>query len=491
MILRKFSYEELNEKPISFLRDLGRAVGVKSSANRAKGELIQQIMAIQSGELEPSPRSKRGAPPKMEFDFSPYCIDAPQDKTLNNGKAVIVKEKIKDISEEQGYNYNNEESVKVCDHEYTFSDLMGKGVLEITTNGYGFLRDESYLSSKNDVFVSQPIIKKYNLKRGDKIEGVIKIERKGDSPSLQTVTILNDEVYSANTVRKNFDELTPYYPTRKIYLETDDENDVAKRCIDLFAPIGFGQRGLIVAPPKVGKTTLIKKLAQSIEKNHPSAKLIVLLIDERPEEVTDIRRSVKSEVIASTFDEGADRHIRVAELVISRAKRLVERDKDVVILLDSITRLTRAYNEKAEGTGKTLSGGLDPSALTPVKKFFGTARNIDDGGSLTIISTALIETGSRMDDVIYEEFKGTGNMEIFLSKNLAEKRVFPAIDLYKSGTRKDELLLTKTEHDIVYELRRILGETSDATERILETMQKTSNNGDFLKKAEAYIKIHS
>ena len=273
-------------------------------------------------------------------------------------------------------------------------------------------------------------------------------------------------------------------------LERDGDDDLAIRCVDLFSPLGLGQRGLIVAPPKTGKTTLLKKIAQSIENNYPDVKLMVLLIDERPEEVTDIKRSVKGEVIYSTFDENPEHHIRAAELVINRAKRLVEVNKNVVILMDSITKLTRAYNNTVQSSGRTLSGGIDPVALFMPKKFFGTARNIENGGSLTILSTALAETGSRMDDVIYEEFKGTGNMEIHLSRALSEKRVFPAIDLYKSGTRREELLLSKEELDTVYKLRKILAERNDATDSLLEMMKKTKNNKDLMAKLDTWINLY-
>ncbi|MBQ7642916.1 MAG: transcription termination factor Rho, partial [Clostridia bacterium] len=291
--------------------------------------------------------------------------------------------------------------------------------------------------------------------------------------------------------RTNFDDLIPYYPTKRLKLENaTNADDVAIRCIDLFAPIGKGQRGLIVAPPKAGKTTLLKKIAQAIESNYPDVKLIILLIDERPEEVTDIKRSVKGEVVFSTFDENAEHHIRAAELVINRAKRLVEVGQDVVILMDSITRLARAYNNTIDSSGKTLSGGLDPAALNGPKRFFGAARNIDDGGSLTVLSTALIETGSRLDDVIYEEFKGTGNMEIHLSRELSEKRIFPAIDLYKSGTRKDELLLSEKELATVYKLRKILSERSDATDTLIEMMKKSKNNDDLISKIDVWMQLY-
>ena len=325
------------------------------------------------------------------------------------------------------------------------------------------------------------------------MQALAKAVRDGDSAALQDVLSINDLPASAFAERANFDDLVPYYPTVRMRLERPSaDNDLAVRCMDLFTPLGFGQRGLIVAPPKTGKTTLLKMIAQSIEFNYPEVKLIVLLIDERPEEVTDIKRSVAAEVVYSTFDENNQHHIRAAELVVSRAKRLVEVGKNVVILMDSITRLARAYNNATEGSGKTLSGGLDPLALEGPKKFFGAARNIegDDKGSLTILSTALIDTGSRMDDVIYEEFKGTGNMEIHLSRALSEKRVFPAIDLYRSGTRKEELLLDKKELDVVFKLRKILSERSDSLESLLEMMKKTKDNADFIKKAESWIGLY-
>ncbi|MBQ4097986.1 MAG: transcription termination factor Rho, partial [Clostridia bacterium] len=313
----------------------------------------------------------------------------------------------------------------------------------------------------------------------------------GELAALQNVVTINDLDPRLFLTRKSFDELTPFYPDEKINLEVEGmETDVALRCIDIFSPIGKGQRGLIVAPPKTGKTTLLKLIAGAIESNYPAVKLIVLLIDERPEEVTDIKRSVVSEVVYSTFDESPAHHVRTAEAVINRAKRMLEVGKDVVILMDSITRLTRAYNSVVESSGKTLSGGLDPQAMQGPKRIFGAARNVEGGGSLTILSTALIETGSRMDDVIYEEFKGTGNMEIHLSRGLSEKRIFPAIDLNKSGTRKEELLLNKEEIDLSYKLRRILSEEEDATDKLIDMMKKTKNNKDLAKKVDVYFKSY-
>ena len=366
-----------------------------------------------------------------------------------------------------------------------------EGVLEQHISGYGFLRTNNYENSKDDIYVSSQNIRKYNLRRGDKVKANAKIVREGDSAALQEVLAINDLDPALFLKRTNFDDLLPYYPTDRIKLETEGENnDLSIRLIDLFCPLGMGQRGLIVAPPKTGKTTLLKYIAQSIEKNYPDVKLIILLIDERPEEVTDIKRSVKGEVVFSTFDEGPEHHIRAAELVINRAKRLVEVGQNVVILMDSITRLARAYNNTIESSGKILSGGLDPVAMQGPKRFFGAARNIEDGGSLTILSTALVETGSRMDDVIFEEFKGTGNMEIHLSRELSEKRVFPAIDVNKSGTRREELLLGEKELDAVYKLRNILKGKNDVADTLIEMLKKTSNNTDLVQKADAWIKLY-
>lgn len=465
---KKFTLEELEGLHLSVLREIGREIGVKAPAGMNKEELSRDIIAIQSGKLEAVPQSNRGAPPKIKIDISEFLV-------------------------EKEYDFTEEKKISFHDSGVKDKDSFRiEGILEQHVSGYGFLRTSNYENNDDDVYVSLQNIKKFNLRRGDKVKGIAKIVREGDSAALQEIISINDLDPSLSVHRKNFDDLTPYYPTKRLKLELeDDEDDLAIRCIDLFAPLGLGQRGLIVAPPKTGKTTLIKKIATSIEKNHKDVKLIVLLIDERPEEVTDIKRCVKGEVVFSTFDEGAEHHIRASELVINRAKRLVECGQDVVILMDSITRLARAYNNTVESSGKTLSGGLDPIALTGPKRFFGSARNIEDGGSLTIVSTALVETGSRLDDVIYEEFKGTGNMEIFLSKELSERRIFPAIDLFKSGTRKDELLLTKNELDAVYKLRKILDERHDATDSLLEMLKKTKNNADFVEKVDAWLKIYS
>lgn len=361
-------------------------------------------------------------------------------------------------------------------------DTLVSGVLEVLPdNGFGFLRGENYLSTPKDVYVSPTQIRRFNLKTGDKVTGIARMPKEEEKfPALIFVEHVNDDTPDKAIKRKPFEYLTPIFPTERIRLE-DQPNDYAMRLVDLLAPIGKGQRGLIVAPPKAGKTTLLKAIANNIEKNHPEITLIVLLIDERPEEVTDMKRSIKGDVVYSTFDQVPEHHAKVAEIVLERAQRLVEQNKDVVVLLDSITRLARAYNLTVPPSGRTLSGGLDPSALHKPKKFFGAARNIENGGSLTILATALVETGSRMDDVIFEEFKGTGNMELHLDRKLQEKRIFPAIDINKSGTRKEELLQPEKELEAVYTIRRELSSQTlmDVTEKCIQNLLKTKNNEEF------------
>lgn len=363
---------------------------------------------------------------------------------------------------------------------YSFSS----GVLEVLPDGYGFLRspDYNYLPSPDDIYVSPSQIKKFNLRTGDTVAGQVRPPKNGERFfALLKVTSVNGEEPEKVMQRRLFDNLTPLYPEKKIQLETVP-GEYSMRVLDLLAPIGFGQRGLIVSPPKSGKTILLQKIANSITRNHPDVKLIVLLIDERPEEVTDWKRTVKAEVISSTFDEPAERHVQVSDIVIEKAKRLVEMGNDVVILLDSITRLARANNTVIPHSGKILSGGVDAYALHKPKRFFGAARNTEEGGSLTIIATALIDTGSRMDEVIFEEFKGTGNMEIVLDRNLADRRIFPAIDVNRSGTRKEELLLKEETLMRIWLLRKILSELTpvEAMEFLLDKMRGTKNNKEFL-----------
>ena len=366
---------------------------------------------------------------------------------------------------------------------YTFSG----GVLDIVDDGYGFLRGHSLLPGANDVYVSQSQIRRFGLRSGDTVTGQVRAPKNGEKyPSLLRVEAVNGIDPEVARTRPHFGQLTPIFPNKLINLEVA-QNSLSTRLINLIAPVGRGQRGLIVSPPKAGKTMLMKSIANATTANHPDIHLMVALIGERPEEVTDMARSVKGEVISSTFDEPVEDHVRVAELALDRAKRLVEIGKDVFILLDGITRLTRAYNLAMPPSGRTLSGGIDPVALYPPKRFFGAARNIEQGGSLTILATCLVDTGSRMDDLIYEEFKGTGNLEIHLDRRMAERRIFPAIDIQRSGTRREELLLDENAVKMVWRLRRMLamvGQDSnnptEAAERVLERLAKTANNAEFL-----------
>jgi transcription termination factor Rho len=365
-------------------------------------------------------------------------------------------------------------------------EIIGEGVIEVLLDGFGFLRsaDANYLAGPNDIYVSPSQIRKFALRTGDTVEGPIRGPKDGERYfALVKANTVNFEEPEKAKHKINFDNLTPLYPDQRLEMEISDptRKDFSARVIDIVAPIGKGQRGLIVAPPRTGKTVLLQNIAHSITTNHPECYLIVLLIDERPEEVTDMQRSVKGEVISSTFDEPATRHVQVAEMVIEKAKRLVEHGRDVVILLDSITRLGRAYNTVVPSSGKVLTGGVDANALQRPKRFFGAARNIEQGGSLTIIATALIDTGSRMDEVIFEEFKGTGNSEIILDRKVADKRVFPSIDILRSGTRKEELLVKADVLKKTYVLRRILNPmgTVDAIEFLLDKLRQTKGNSDF------------
>lgn len=423
-----------------------------------------------------------------------------KDKGIPNVSKLKKSELIEKIMD----NYNGKENQNVQDEtenpvntsdsiEYKLNsedDEYVEGILELLPDGYGFLRGDNYLSTNKDVYVSPVQIRRFKLNTGDMVKGIKRIPKEGERfPALIYVGEVNGEHPEKAMKRKSFDDLTPIYPTERLKLETVT-NEYTMRLMDLMCPIGKGQRGMIVAPPKAGKTTILKKIANSISENNPEVKLIVLLIDERPEEVTDMKRSVKGEVIYSTFDEQPEHHVKVAEMVVERAKRLTEQNKDVVILLDSITRLARAYNLVVPSSGKTLSGGFDPSALYKPKRFFGAARNTEDAGSLTILASALVDTGSRMDEVIFEEFKGTGNMEICLDRSLQERRIFPAIDINKSGTRREDLLLTKEEYDAVSKIRKSLAtlSTSDITEKVLNQMTKTKNNKEFIEIIKNYIK---
>ena len=376
---------------------------------------------------------------------------------------------------------NEEKNIEKDAEKHTEKTI--EGILEIAEGGFGFLRFDNFLTSDDDVYVANSQIRRFNLKTGDKVRGTTRGPRQGERfGALLMIEAINGEDPEKAKLRPDFDKLTPIFPNRRINLE--DGADLSMRLIDLVAPIGFGQRGLIVAPPKAGKTALIKKIACTSEKHHPEAEPIILLVDERPEEVTDMKRSLKNdgEVIYSTFDEQPAHHVKVAEMVLARAKRLAEHGRDVIVLLDSITRLARAYNLVVPASGRTLSGGLDPASLYKPKKFFGAARNIEEGGSITILATALVDTGSRMDDVIYEEFKGTGNMELHLDRSLSEKRIFPAIDLNRSGTRREDLLMDQNELAAVWRMRKALssGTVQEITETIIDNLMLTKNNKEFV-----------
>lgn len=393
-------------------------------------------------------------------------------------ESIAEKPDFKEIITEEGYKLTSE------------GDEVVEGILEVLPDGYGFLRGENYLPTPKDVYVSPIQIKRFRLDTGDKVRGIKRTPKEGEKfPALIFVGAVNGEHPENAMKRRSFDDLIPIYPKDRIKLETTSD-EYTMRLMDLLCPIGKGQRGMIVAPPKVGKTTILKKIANSITTNNPNLELIVLLIDERPEEVTDMKRSIKGDVIYSTFDELPEHHVKVAEMVLERGKRLVEQHKDVVILLDSITRLARAYNLVVPASGRTLSGGLDPAALHKPKRFFGAARNTEDAGSLTILATSLVETGSRMDDVIFEEFKGTGNMEVHLDRKLSEKRIFPAIDINKSGTRKEELLLSKEELDTIFTLRKTISNmnTQEMTEQIMEQITTTKTNSEFLERINLILK---
>ncbi len=443
--------ENLENYTLVELRQLAKEKGIKNVSKLKKEELINNLNNLS------------------------------KEDNNNSDKHVIENNNI--LEEKSG---NNSGGYKITNEE----DEIVEGILEVLPDGYGFLRGENYLSTPKDVYISPVQIRRFKLDKGDKIKGIARLPKEGEKfPALIYVGEVNGEVPEKAYRRIKFDDLIPIYPNERIRLETIT-NEYSMRIIDLMCPIGKGQRGMIVSPPKVGKTTLLKKIANSITTNNPEVELIVLLIDERPEEVTDMKRSISGDVIYSTFDELPEHHVKVAEMVLERAKRLTEQKKDVVILLDSITRLARAYNLVIPSSGKTLSGGLDPTALHKPKKFFGAARNIENGGSLTILATSLIETGSRMDDVIFEEFKGTGNMEVHLDRKLSEKRIFPAIDINKSGTRREDLLLTKPEIETVFALRKALNNlpVADVTEQIISQMTQTKNNEEFLIKMDSYLK---
>ena len=548
-----YSKEVLEALPFYELRVIGRNAGIKSPTTLKKEELISEILnshyITQETEHEiqvSQKKKKQGRPPKngKVIVFSDSVTENNEQEIINdegnqtemedensgilNGimsealnafnvvkeehstkthkknavrqdkktqlKDTTIKYNISEKSEKTNTVSNNLSDEYQIDNNPTIDGELEfkEGVLEIMQDGYGFLRANNYESGEKDAYISVQKIKKCGLKKGDWIKAEAKKTCENRPAGVVNVISVNGFAPENVFKRKHFDYLTPIYPDSRFRLEIDGEkNDFAIRSIDLVAPIGKGQRAMIVSPPKAGKTTLLKKVANSISANYPEAHLIVLLIDERPEEVTDMQRSIKGEVVYSTFDEMPEHHTKAAELVLERAKRLVEMGKDVVILMDSLTRLARAYNLTIAPTGRTLSGGIDPGALHSPKRFFGAARNIENGGSLTIIATALIDTGSRMDDVIYEEFKGTGNMEIHLDRRLTEKRIFPAIDLNRSGTRREELLLTQKELETVWGMRRMLnaGDGGDASEIMISELVKTKTNKEFMEQIDMKIKM--
>ncbi len=439
--MAKTEVVELNRETLSTMKrvnlvGIASRMGIENPRKMTKDELIEAILSVQGKELE----------------------------------------KVEEKKEEK------KEEVKIVEPAKKGDNLLKRGVLDILSEGYGFLRVRGYLPSEEDVYVSLSQIRRFGLKRGDEIEGWVRPPKDNERyHALLRIEKVNLKEPDEARDRLPFERLTPIFPRERLRLEVPG-GDIAPRILDLIAPIGKGQRGLVVSPPKAGKTTLLKQIANSITTNNPECHLIVLLVDERPEEVTDWERSVKGEVVSSTFDKPSENHIQVAELVLERAKRLVEHGYDVVILLDSITRLARAYNLAVPASGRILSGGVDSTALYPPKRFFGAARNIEGGGSLTVIATALVETGSRMDEVIYEEFKGTGNMEVHLDRKLADKRIFPAIEIEKSGTRKEELLMAPDEAQRVWKLRRILLalDTAQALELLIDKLRETKTNKEFL-----------
>ena len=460
------------------LREMAKAMGIKSYYKYKKDELVQEILnTIHKAKIEQGIIKEEAfeivAPKSPEISQSPQAPQAPQQP---DNVPVVEDEKYmfkKPLSDAEK---------RFLDSKDVEQGGKAEGILEILPDGFGFLRSDNYQSGDKDIYISPSQIRRFNLRTGDKVSGITRAPKESEKfQALLYVQGVNGDNPETVIRRPYFEDLTPIYPNEMIKLESDLK-DLSTRLIDLLAPIGKGQRGMIVSPPKAGKTVLLKKIANSITTNYPDIELIVLLIDERPEEVTDMKRSIKGDVIYSTFDEMPENHCKVAEIVLERAKRLVEQKKDVVILLDSITRLARAYNLTISSTGRTLSGGLDPGALYRPKKFFGAARNIEEGGSLTILATALVDTGSRMDDVIFEEFKGTGNMEVHLDRKLSERRIFPAIDMNRSGTRREEALLSSEGYEAILSIRRAFsnGSNAEVTEYLINKLMASKTNDEFI-----------
>jgi len=478
-ILTKQKYENMT---LIKLKEIAKEVGIKNISKFKKDELIEEIIRVSPNYIE-----KAGV--VLRENITPKVIPENVEREKSNTNNSSENNERNSVEERTSTtitrNNVSQEEKREKLKEIMNDSSMVSGILEIQeTNNFGFLRCKNYLTSSEDVYVSPSQIRRFNLRTGDEVQGKVREAKESEKfKALLYVEKVNGDNPESAIGRKSFETLTPIYPKERLKLETSDSNDLSSRLMDIICPIGKGQRGIIVAPPKAGKTTLLKKVAQNISKNYPDIKLIVLLIDERPEEVTDMIRSIKGDVVYSTFDEEPQNHAKVSRMGLERAKRMVEQGKDVVILMDSITRLSRAYNLTITPTGRTLSGGLDPGALIMPKKFFGAARNIEEGGSLTILATALVETGSRMDDMIFEEFKGTGNMEVHLDRRLQERRIFPAIDIYKSGTRKEDLILSKEEQDVSFAIRRNMyrdGNIDDITENLISMLSKTKNNSEFI-----------
>ena len=495
--------EKLETLPLTELRELAKSQGIKNVSGYRKSDLIDKLCesagerkgdeARSASEAQPHPEA---AQPKQEMQARPEAAQSKQEgqphpEAVQSRQEMQTRPETQSRSEGQSAPQTNSGSDPKSELQELDSGIEANGILEVMPDGFGFIRCENFLPGENDVYVAPSQIRRFNMKTGDIIRGSRRVKTATEKfAALLYVLSINGYPTHVAERRPNFEDLTPIFPNRRLDLEVRGmRNTTAMRTMNLLAPIGKGQRGMIVSPPKAGKTTLLKQVAKAVTTNYPDMHLIILLIDERPEEVTDIKESVVGpnvEVIYSTFDELPDRHKRVSEMVIERAKRLVEHGRDVMILLDSMTRLARAYNLVVPPSGRTLSGGLDPAALHMPKRFFGAARNMREGGSLTILATALVETGSRMDDVIYEEFKGTGNMELVLDRKLSEKRIFPAIDILKSGTRRDDLLLTQEEAEAVDSIRKATNsmKSDEAVERILDLFARTRNNREFVEVAK-------
>lgn len=464
--------EKLESLPVKELREIAKANGVKSVTIMRKSEIVEAILALQEADNNSAQKENEAAEEIAEKEIVEKKVEKSE---IKDAEKATEKEDIK-----------SKKPVKETEEKSNNGETVKTGILEVMPDGFGFIRCDNYMPGDDDVYVAPTQIRRFNLKTGDILTGRVKVKKDTEKfAALYYLDSVNGDSIDKVLNRKNFEDLTPIFPNERLHLETDRRN-MAMRIVDLVSPIGKGQRGMIVSPPKAGKTTLLKETAKSILKNNPEMQMIILLIDERPEEVTDIKEAIQGEnveVIYSTFDELPEHHKRVSEMVIERAKRLVEHGKDVIILLDSITRLARAYNLTVPPSGRTLSGGLDPAALHMPKRFFGAARNMREGGSLTILATALVDTGSKMDDVVYEEFKGTGNMELVLDRKLSEKRVFPAIDIVKSGTRREDLLLDAEEKNASYIMRKEINgmKADEAVERILDLFYRTRSNSDFVR----------